>query len=353
MKILYGVPGEGMGHATRSKVIITHLLKEHDVRVVSSSRAYEFLNKQFPGRVYEIKGLNFVYKDGGVEKLKTFQAILKKSPHDLFENFKAYKKINKEFTPDIVITDFETSVYLYAKYLKVPVIDVDNIQVISRCKLEIKLPKEEKFNFNLAKTICKYRVPDCDNYLLSTFFDAEIVKENTTFIPPILRDEIINAKTDYKNHILVYQTSSSQQNLIKVLNEVEGENFLVYGCNIDEVNGNCTLKKFSETGFIKDLATSKAIISNGGYSLISEAVYLHKPICSFPITNQFEQYMNAAYIEKLNYGKHLAEFNSKGVIEFLAKLDLYKKNINNYKQNGNQKTFKELDNLLYIYMNKK
>ena len=25
MQILYGVPGEGMGHATRSKVIIEHL----------------------------------------------------------------------------------------------------------------------------------------------------------------------------------------------------------------------------------------------------------------------------------------------------------------------------------------
>ncbi len=349
MKILYGVPGEGMGHATRSKVIITNLLKEHDVRIVSSNRAFEFLNKQFTNKVYEIKGLNFVYKDGGVEKLKTFQAILKKSPHNLFENFKVYKKINKEFTPDIVITDFETSAYLYGKYLKIPIIDVDNIQVLSRCKLDIKIPTTQKFNYNLAKTICKYRVPDCDNYLLSTFFDAEIVKEHTSFIPPILRDEIINAKTEIKNHILVYQTSSSQQNLIKVLNEVEGEQFLVYGCNIDEIKGNCTLKKFSEDGFINDLATSKAIISNGGYSLISEAVYLHKPVCSFPITNQFEQYMNAAYIEKLNYGKHLAEFNSTGIKEFLEKLDLYRKSINNYMQNGNEKTFKELDFILLKY----
>jgi uncharacterized protein (TIGR00661 family) len=353
MKILYGVPGEGMGHATRSKVIITHLLKEHDVRVVSSSRAYEFLNKQFPERVYEIKGLNFVYKDGGIEKLKTLQSILKKSPHDLFENITTYKKIYKEFIPDLIITDFETSAYLYGKYLKVPIIDVDNIQVISRCKLDIKIPKEEKFNYNLAKTICKYRVPDCDNYLLSTFFDAKIEKENTAFIPPILRDEIINAKTEIKDHILVYQTSSSQQNLINVLNEVENEKFLVYGCNVDEVNGNCILKKFSEVGFIEDLATSKAIISNGGYSLISEAVYLHKPVCSFPITNQFEQYMNAAYIEKLNYGKHIAQFNSEGIVEFLEKLDLYYENISNYKQNGNEKTFKELDNLLFIYTNKK
>ncbi len=348
MKILYGVPGEGMGHATRSKVIITHLLKNHDVRIVSSNRAFEFLNKQFPGRVYEIKGLNFVYKDGGVEKLKTFQSILKKSPHDLFENITSYKKIHKEFIPELVITDFETSAYLYGKYLKVPIIDVDNIQVLSRCKLDIKIPTKEKFNYNLAKTICKYRVPDCNHYLLSTFFNAEITKENTDFIPPILRDEIITAKTEYKNHILVYQTSSSQQNLIKILNEAVNEKFLVYGFNIDETNGNCTLKKFSEAGFINDLATAKAVITNGGYSLISEAIYLKKPICSYPINNQFEQFMNAAYIEKLNYGKHLKEFNSNGIAEFIENIEIYKSSISKYSQKGNDDTFNRLDDIFKI-----
>jgi nicotinate phosphoribosyltransferase len=37
MKILYGVVGEGMGHATRSKVTIEHLIaKGHSVKIVVS-----------------------------------------------------------------------------------------------------------------------------------------------------------------------------------------------------------------------------------------------------------------------------------------------------------------------------
>jgi len=63
MKILYGVPGEGMGHATRSKVIIAHLLQNHDVQVLSSSRAFKFLYESFGERVHEIKGLHFAYKN--------------------------------------------------------------------------------------------------------------------------------------------------------------------------------------------------------------------------------------------------------------------------------------------------
>jgi hypothetical protein len=67
MKILYGVPGEGMGHATRTKVIVTHLLeKGHDVKIVSSDKAFGFLRQAFPGRVYEIEGLHFAFKKGKI-----------------------------------------------------------------------------------------------------------------------------------------------------------------------------------------------------------------------------------------------------------------------------------------------
>ena len=58
-----------MGHATRSKVVIEYLLQVHNVQVVSSSRAYQFLSKAFPGRVHEIKGLHFAYKNAQVSKL--------------------------------------------------------------------------------------------------------------------------------------------------------------------------------------------------------------------------------------------------------------------------------------------
>lgn len=346
MKILYGVPGEGMGHATRSKVIITHLLKSHDVHIVSSSRAFTFLDKNFPGRVHEIKGFNFVYKDGKVEEFATFLRIFEKAPFDLIKNLGVYQKLHKEFVPDLVITDFETSASLFGQYLKVPVIDIDNILVIDRCKLDIDIPDEIRENYHLAKSICKVKVPGCDYFLISTFFHPEVSKENTVLIPPILRDEIIGAPTSQLDHVLVYQTSSSQQNLIAVLNELTDQTFFVYGSNTDEVRGNCVLKSFSEAGFISDLASAKAVITNGGYSLISEAVYLKKAVCSFPVAHQFEQFMNAAYIEKLNYGKHLRQFTAAGIREFLDALPSYQMSIDHYNQNGNVQTFEQLEALI-------
>ena len=57
MKILYGVVGEGMGHATRSVVILRQLVAHHEVEIVVSGRAHAFLQKAFPDlKVHEIAG---------------------------------------------------------------------------------------------------------------------------------------------------------------------------------------------------------------------------------------------------------------------------------------------------------
>ena len=51
MRILYGVVGEGMGHATRSKVVCEHLVaRGHDVKIVVSGRAHALLAKSLQRR---------------------------------------------------------------------------------------------------------------------------------------------------------------------------------------------------------------------------------------------------------------------------------------------------------------
>ena len=75
MKILYGLPSEGMGHATRSRVIVEHLLKKHDVRIVTSDRAFTMMKKHFPNQVYQIRGFHLAYSEGQVLKRKTFTNI--------------------------------------------------------------------------------------------------------------------------------------------------------------------------------------------------------------------------------------------------------------------------------------
>lgn len=351
MNILYGVPGEGMGHATRSKVVIDFLLKEHNVQVVSSARAYQFLDKAFPNRVHEIKGLHFAYKNSQVSKSSTFLLNLKAAPKNIVYNFSRYLTLHKSFQPDVIISDFESFTYFYARYFDIPIISIDNMQVINRCILDIEIPKTEKKNYALAKAIVKAKVPGCDHYFISSFFNAEIRKKNTELVPPIVRNTIINAKVTNEDHILMYQTSSTLSGVKKVLLQLPDVKFYVYGFGIDEKDKNVTFKSFSEEGFVTDLASARAVITNGGYSLISEAIYLKKPIYSFPIKNQFEQYMNAAYIDKSGYGRHFEDLNSDHLKAFLYELDSYKKNLSKYKQKANNVLFDVLKKKLMSFEN--
>ena len=60
LRILYGVNGEGLGHATRSQVVAEALLVHHDVRVVTSGGALAYLRERLP-RVEQVFGPSRVY----------------------------------------------------------------------------------------------------------------------------------------------------------------------------------------------------------------------------------------------------------------------------------------------------
>src|SRR5215831_5404250 len=79
MRILYGVVGEGMGHAMRSRVILDELCKRHEVQVVVSGRAYDYLKTRASEHlaVQKIWGYSVVYEDNEVQRFKTLLENMK------------------------------------------------------------------------------------------------------------------------------------------------------------------------------------------------------------------------------------------------------------------------------------
>jgi uncharacterized protein (TIGR00661 family) len=347
MKILYGVPGEGLGHATRSKVVIGHLLaKGHDVSVVSSSRAYKMLAAAFPGRVHEIRGFHLAYDGLAVSKAQTVALTLRTAPEDLQVNFSKYRELLGGFEPEIVVSDFESFSYLFAKLKRLPVVSIDNMQIISRARLNVSIPKAERGNYQLAKAIVRAKLPRSRHYFVTTFFSLDLKKKRTTLVPPIIRPEILAAMPTKGSHVLVYQSATTQQDLVPLLQQLPEQEFRVYGFNKEEDHGNVQLRAFSETGFIADLASARAIVTNGGFSLISEAVFLHKPICAIPIPAQFEQWLNAAEVQQMGYGRHFASITADNLQAFLTGLPAFEHALASYQQQGNEGLFAQLDELL-------
>lgn len=350
MRILYGVVGEGMGHATRSKVVLTHLAsKGHQVEIVVSGRAHAYLTRHFP-KVHEIAGLRITYKGNEVKRRATFRNFLEDIAvnRGWSENLHVLGEVHEKFDPEVVVSDFESAAYLYGERYRKPVISIDNMQVLNRCDVADEIPKEEKINFTLAKTIVKAKLPGCHHYMITSFFFPPIRKERTSLFPPLLRDEILAAKAGATtgDHVLVYQTSDSLKELVPTLRRMKEHRFHVYGLKVNEDHGNVQLKDFSEKGFVDDLASARAVITGGGFSLMSEAVFLGKPILSVPIKKQFEQTLNAIYLEKLRYGAWAREFTPEAIAAFLERQDEYRSHVARHQQDGNQKLFAALDELL-------
>jgi uncharacterized protein (TIGR00661 family) len=350
VRILYGVVGEGMGHATRSKVVLTHLAaRGHDLRIVVSGRAHDYLKRSFPG-VHEITGLRLTYSGNEVKRRASFRNFIEDVAigRGWSENLHVLKEVHEEFDPEVVVSDFESLAYLYGERYRKPVISIDNMQILNRCELDDAIPREEWINFKLAKTIVKAKLPGCHHYLVTTFFFPEVRKERTSLFPPILRDEILAAKPTATagEHVLVYQTSDSLKELVPTLKRMTDHRFLVYGLKVEEDHGNVKLRAFSEKGFVDDLARARAVITGGGFSLMSEAIYFGKPILSVPIKKQFEQTLNAIYLTKLGYGVWAREFTPQAIAGFLERRDELAKNVGRHEQDGNEKLFRALDGLL-------
>jgi uncharacterized protein (TIGR00661 family) len=346
MRLLYGVVGEGMGHAIRSRVVLEHLLGEkHEVEVMASGRAVDFLSKHFAG-VNRIHGLHMVSDENRVRRGKTLWSNVVQSAAGLPQNIGAYFELIERFSPEAVISDFESWTHLYAKTHGLPIFSVDNMQIINRCKHGKRVLDGETTNYRIARTFVKSKLPFCDHYFITTFFFPKLRKKRTSLHPPILRPEILRAPRSDGEHLLVYQTVEGHGRLAEVLQSA-GVECRVYGMRrgiaAEQVEGNLRYRPFSEAGFVEDLASCRAVVAGGGFTLMGEAVYLHKPMLSVPLENQFEQTLNARYLEEEGYGVCAGEIDEDVLGGFLRRVDKYRRALSKYSQDDNRQILGALD----------
>ncbi len=351
MRILYGVVGEGMGHATRSRVVLEHLLRAgHEVRIVVSGRAHRFLVDRLTGysnvSIEEIHGLTLSYFGNSLDRSKSLFENLRKAPKGIRKNVKVYRKVAESgFLPDLVISDFESWAALYGLNHRLPVVSIDNMQVINRCRHDDSVIAAKGFDFDLARMAVKIKMPGAYHYLITSFFFPEVRKKYTTLVPPILRPEVIEAKREPGAHVLVYQTSPTNQSLVPTLKKLPYR-FRVYGMGREGQEGNVTLCGFSEQGFLDDLRTARAAVAGGGFSLLSEAVSLKVPLLSVPVAHQYEQELNARYLEKLGYGAWSRKLELAPLLQFLDRVDDYQHALESYPSRDNSILFQCVDELI-------
>lgn len=340
MRILYGLCGEGMGHATRSKVVLSHLKKRgHEVLVAASGKAHDLLAPSCePGLSLPIVGLTMKCEAGALDLRGSIEKNMQALPRLLASNAKAWS-LAAAFRPNAVVTDFDSFTWLFAKTHDLPVVSIDNEQILTRCEHDPRLFGPYADGIRAAGTFVKATAPTADHFIITSFFKADVKAScaaNTTLVPPILRDEVLQTRkpwhvSDSLAPVLVYKTASlDDRSILEPLASLPGGSprFLVYGLqNQHGLPPNVRVRAFDETAFVSDLASCRAVIGSAGMSLLGEAIALGKPVFAVPVRGQYEQVLNACYLRECGYGAFEETLEPRPLSRFLSNLDSFRARI--------------------------
>lgn len=348
MRILYGVNGEGMGHAVRSIVIAEHLAERgHDLQFVSSGgRACGLLEGRFPGRVVKVVGLGTQMEAGGVSPFATLVTnAVRQTLASPLTHFLAALQVKR---PHVVISDFEPWSAAYARLSGRPLIAVDNIHFLSRCQHPRSVVVGDRQAAALMYPIVRNMVAGANRYLVTTFASAPVVDAKTTLHLPILRKEVLGAHTSIGSHVVVYFNDMAAHGKIAgMLREVPAQ-FRYYGAPVAQptIAGNVTFMPMSVGGFISDLAGCRAVIGGAGFTLMTEAIYLGKPMLAVPFGGQFEQILNSNYLGLMGYGERSRSMSAAEISRFLGRADGYRKRLAGLRHDGNREILGSIDRAL-------
>lgn len=340
IRLIYGISGEGSGHAMRSREVIRYLVEHgHEVRVITCGRGKEIIGNEFP--FTEVFGLHFNYQYNTVKYLPTIWRTLINAPKAV-DSLKLMADLFQSFRPTVVCTDFEPVTSLTAMRFGVPVIAVDNIHhVLFR---HAKVPWRYQRDWLVARAVVRLIVPRVDHYVVTTLADESVKKSHVHIIPPIIRSSILSAKPIIGDYILVYDSFKNEK--LPALLRRTKQNYRIYGHGPVGQDDNLDFRAFSEQGFMNDLLNCRAIIGTGGFTLISESLVLKKPYLAMPIAGQFEQIDNAMELKRLGYGAMFGSGGFKEINDFLDKIESYRASLDAYYHSGNNNAFTLIESLI-------
>ncbi len=295
MKIVYGCNGEGNGHAARTAALWPELKNTLDMTVWCPPSIEGFLREKCPDiKIRSIPGLHFSLKDHKVDYWGT-----------LLMNSSLLGKMNR-IVSDLadqmvqtgvqgVLSDFEPLTALAAARAGIPLINLNHPAVVRR---SISLLPDALS----AKLVATFMTPPAQKNLICSFYDGDV--------GPILREEIRRAVPSKGRYLLVYVKQSSEERIRSILSDFPGREFHFF--------------PDSRRNFVTSLAGCAGVIAPAGHQLLSEALFLKKPVLAIPQEGQFEQRLNARMLRASGWGRGTDLKNlKKDLPRFLDDLDCF------------------------------
>jgi uncharacterized protein (TIGR00661 family) len=343
-KILFSVCGVGLGHASRSSILIKELQKKHEIKIISYGNAIDFLENKF-NKIEKIHWFNLYYRKNQISKLKTILFNALKIPEIFIKNQNKFKKIINEFNPDILISDFEAVSVFFSKKFNLSSILISNLH--AEKFFNPKMSLSEKIEKKISDELILKIFPKPTHCIVASIIKPEKKIKNTYFFYSVINPEIIKMKSKQGKKILCYFGKEYFNKIIPLLKEFPEKKFVFYGKNVNEKINNIEFKKFSNKEWIKDISECNALLSHGGLLTLNEAIYLNKPIYVIATKQWFERLFNGLTIQKLGFGLLERIPTKTGLEKFFKNHKKYVKNLKNKKnKNENKELIKTINSLI-------
>ncbi len=299
MKVFYGVQGTGNGHITRARVMAKELAAANfDVTFLFSGRPADKYFDMAVFNDYETRnGLTFNTAKGQVSYLKT---ALQAKPAQFYRDIS-----NLDFSGyDLIICDFEPVTAWAARLRKKPVVGIGHQYAFSH-------PIPRKGSDPLANLVMNNFAP------VTTGVGLHWHHFGQPILPPII--ETPEPPTRMReDKIIVYLPFEDPAFVIRQLSSFTSFEFHLYAPEpVASPYAHIVCNPLSREGFQRDLYDCGGIISNAGFELASESLYLGKKILAKPLHMQMEQISNAAALTDLGYGRTMYEIDVAVIDEWL------------------------------------
>lgn len=282
MKIFYAAQATGNGHVSRATQLYPYLKKYGEVDFFVSGNNSN-LDFNFPVK-YRSKGCSLHYsKCGGLNYFSIAKNI---RPLAMYQDASSLPL--EQY--DIIINDFDFVTSLACKLKRLP-----SVQLGHQASFQSDhTPRPDKKSI-VGETILKH-------YAHATKHIGFHFQPYDSFVlPPVIKEEFINAAVSDLGHITVYLPSFQEHCLLQAFTKLKDLRFhwFLDGVKKITVKDNITFYPVNQEQFNKSLISCHGLITGGGFETPSEALYLKKKLMSIPIKNHYEQQCNAAALRKL------------------------------------------------------
>ena len=140
-------------------------------------------------------------------------------------------------------------------------------------------------------------------YAPSTVYTGLHFKQYDKFIfNPVIKDVILKAEPDNKNHVTVYLPQYNDDLLISYFGQLKDMQFHLFSKTAKSLSTqkNITIQPVNNDAFNKSIIDCCGVITGAGFETPAEILYLGKKLLCIPIKGQYEQKCNAAALKDFN-----------------------------------------------------